>query len=248
MFCRVAVSLFVVLLAAVPAGAAAGVQSAPTGQTSEGATNGTGALSDGTFSVVPFTNISGDAADDWIGDGIAETVTAVLAVTASGQVVSREQIIAVLPGTDGMPIDAAGATRLGRELRVRWVVSGGYQRVGQRLRITSRLVDARTGEIAGTLTTDGAVDAIFDLQDQIVSGLIDQVATAARAPERPALERAGNPSSASPESAATRAPERPAGNPSSASPAAAAARAPERPAGNPSTASPAAAAARAACG
>ena len=199
---RASVSLIAVLLAAVPAGAAAGAQPAPSAQTSEGAADDTGALSDGTFSVVPFTNISGDAADDWIGDGIAETVTAVLAVTANGQVVSREQIIAVLPGTDGMPIDAAGATRLGRELRVRWVVSGGYQRVGQRLRITSRLVDARTGEIAGTSTTDGAVDAIFDLQDQIVSGLIDQVATAARAPERPALERAGNPSSASPAAAA----------------------------------------------
>ena len=232
---RASVSLIAVLLAAVPAGAAAGAQPAPSAQTSEGAADDTGALSDRTLAVVPFTNISGDAADNWIGDGIAETVAAVLAGTASGQVVSREQVIAVLPGTAGMPIDAAGATRLGRELRVRWVVSGGYQRVGQRLRITSRLVDARTGEIAGTSTTDGAVDAIFDLQDQIVSGLIDQVASAARSPERPAPERAGNSSSAPPAAAAARRPAGPRNGRSPERPA------PER-AGNPSSASPAAAA------
>ena len=262
MFCRVAVSICALLLAAAPAGAVmrlpssdaltrgVAAQSAPTAQTSEGATADTDALPDRTFAVVPFTNTSGDDADNWIGDGIAETVASDLTAAGGAQIAGRSQVAAAMQGVAGMAIDAAGATRLGRRLRVRWVVSGGYQRVGQRLRITSRLVDARTGEIAGTSTTDGAVDAIFDLQDQIVSGLIDQVATATRAPERPALERAGNPSSASPAAAAVRAPERPAleraGNPNSASPAAAATRAPERPvparAGNPNSASPAAAA------
>ena len=54
---------------------------------------------------------------------------------------------------------------------VGWVVTGGYQRVGQRLRITARLVDVRLGLVTETLTADGTLDELFVLQDRIVAEL-----------------------------------------------------------------------------
>ena len=57
----------------------------------------------------------------------------------------------------------------------RWIVTGGYQRVDRLLRITARLVDVQTGLVAETLTTDGTVDEIFVLQDEIVAGLMSGI-------------------------------------------------------------------------
>ena len=164
----------------------AAVNAVPIGQDregqGEGETDDTGALPDGTFAVVPFTNISRDVSDDWMGDGFAETVAADLAGSLGARVVGRDRVTAALRGDASVPIDSTDATRLGRRLGVRWVVTGGYQRVGQQLRITARLVDARTGDVADTLTVDGTLEAIFDLQDQIVKGLSTRVASSLSPP------------------------------------------------------------------
>ena len=126
--------------------------------------------------VMPFSNISKDAADDWIGDGIAETVGADLESLDDMVVIGREMVSSALDeGVPALP-DATAAARLGRDLGVGWVVTGGYQRVGQMLRITARLVDAVTGRVAGTLTADGTIDELFALQDRIVAGLLTEAA------------------------------------------------------------------------
>ena len=167
-------------------GRAAAVNAVPIGQDREGQregeTNDTEALPDRPFAVVPFTNISRDVSDDWMGDGFAETVAADLAGSPGARVVARDRGTAALRGDASVPIDSTEATRLGRRLGVRWVVTGGYQRVGQQLRITARLVDARTGDVADTLTVDGTVEAIFDLQDQIGRGLSTRVASSVSPP------------------------------------------------------------------
>ena len=180
----------------LPAGAAAAVhgvpppfsvmpaaQAAPTGQSGEGATAAVDRGPARSVAVVPFSNISRDAADDWIGDGIAETVAADLESLGNMVVIGREAVASALgAGALASPdADAAVATRLGRDLGAGWVVTGGYQRVGQRLRITARLVDAQTGVVAETLIADGTLDEIFALQDRIVAGLM-MTTTSAVAP------------------------------------------------------------------
>jgi TolB-like protein len=130
------------------------------------------AAREGTFAVLPFTNISRAAADDWLGDGIAETVAADLAVSPGVSVVGRDRLDSALAGGPGTAVDVRAATELGRNLGARWVVTGGYQRVGDRLRITARLLEAGAGVVADSVTADGTMDEVFDLQDQIVVGLL----------------------------------------------------------------------------
>ena len=128
----------------------------------------------GTVAVIPFTNISGDDADDWIGDGIAETVMADLESQALLTVIAREQVQSLLDG-QGSEIDDLATLALGRKLGARWVVTGGYQRLGDQLRITARMVDAESGVVVQTLKADGALAQIFDLQDQIARELTTDV-------------------------------------------------------------------------
>ena len=147
--------------------------------------------------VVPFANISSNPADDWIGFGIAETVTADLAQFAMS-IVGREAFVGLGRASDLASGDAAARVRAG-ELGASWIVTGGFQRYGEQLRITVRLVDVETGATRQSVKIDGAMGDVFALQDRIVSGLAESLQQIApRVPasgpdERPA-RRAPSPS------------------------------------------------------
>ena len=109
-----------------------------------------------TVGIIPFENISGQPDDDWIGIGIAETVTA-----------DVEQL-------DGLSVLRADAPR--DVPNVSWIVSGSFQRLGDQLRITARVVDMATGTAREAVTVDGRIDDIFTLQDEIVVRLAGSLA------------------------------------------------------------------------
>jgi TolB-like protein/Tfp pilus assembly protein PilF/predicted Ser/Thr protein kinase len=127
----------------------------------------------GSVAVVGFTNISGSGEDHWLGAGIAETVTADLKLVNGLTVVGRERVaeqLRKLGAGGGVPDDQV-AVLVGRELCARWVISGGLQRVGDRLRITAVLTDVGTGTLVKTVKADGGVEDVFMLQDRIVEEL-----------------------------------------------------------------------------
>ncbi len=119
--------------------------------------------------VLPFANVSRSEGDDWLGRGIAETIAADLETRDAFAVIALERVAAALDG--GADPEGAPAAALGRALGARWVVAGGYQRIGDRLRITARLVDAPNGGVAATAKVDGAFADLFDLQDRIAGEL-----------------------------------------------------------------------------
>ena len=121
--------------------------------------------------VTEFVNISGAPADGWFGRGIAEVVAAEIGERWS---------VRSLVGGSPRARPAAGATAtsdaalvdVGRAAGARWVVGGGYQRVGDRLRITARLVEVRTGTVASATMVDGAAADLFALQDRVAADLL----------------------------------------------------------------------------
>ena len=58
-----------------------------------------------------------------------------------------------------------------RALWVRWIVSGGYQRLGEQMRITARVVEVPTGAVTHTAIVDGTVAELCDLQDRLAADL-----------------------------------------------------------------------------
>jgi TolB-like protein len=124
--------------------------------------------------VTPFANVSQDAADAWMGYGIAESVAVDLAARGGFEVVSGDRVQDVLKaGYDGLVRDEFQALAIGRELDTQWVITGGYQRLGGQLRITARLLETRTGEAVRAVKIDGPFEEIFELQDRIARELVD---------------------------------------------------------------------------
>ena len=128
-----------------------------------------------TVLVVPFENISAAPGDDWLTEGIAETVTSDLHQFPALTVVTHESVV-------GGGLEEAMARDLARKLGATWIVAGGFQRLGSQLRITARIVNVDTGVAIATLKVDGETDDLFALQDRVVQGLGEGFATVAETP------------------------------------------------------------------
>lgn len=146
-----------------------------------------------TVAVLNFANITGNPGDDWVGQGIAESLTADLTHIKSIAVVPREQIFELQRSLNelGHRIDDRQAMELGRRLGATVTVSGAYQRLGDRIRITAQAIEVAGGRQIATVKVDGRVDDLFELQDQLVTELTKAAQVDVGGQDLSAIARAG---------------------------------------------------------
>jgi adenylate cyclase len=121
------------------------------------------------IAVLPFTNLSGDAEQDYFADGIVEDIITALSRVHWLFVIARNSSFTY----KGKAVDVK---QVGRELGVRYVLEGSVRKATNRVRIAGQLVDAATGAHVWADRFDGALDDIFDLQDRVtasVAGIIE---------------------------------------------------------------------------
>jgi non-specific serine/threonine protein kinase len=141
--------------------------------------------------VLRFSNVTRNPEDDWLGVGIAETVTADLKNIEGMTVIGRELVYEVLrrwSAENQAEFDEKFATRVGQEVGARWIIGGGYQRRGDSLRVTARFVEVATGEVVKTVKIDGRMSEVFELQDKIVYELSRDLDLSLRSAERKGIE------------------------------------------------------------
>ena len=132
---------------------------------------GVAAPPENSIAVITFANITREPVDEWIGSGIAETVTADLKNVPGITVIGRERVFDALRNLDAShesPHDDRFAIEIGRGLGARWIVAGAFQRFGPQIRITARFVEVDTGAVLRNVKIDGTLEEIFALQDRIV--------------------------------------------------------------------------------
>jgi tetratricopeptide (TPR) repeat protein len=140
--------------------------------------------------VMTFANITREPADDWIGTGIAETVSADLKNIHGLTIIGRARVFDALRNlSTGAHMNEALAIDVGRRLGAMWVVVGGFQRMGPMVRITASFVEVATGEVRRTVKVDGRMDDIFALQDKIVYELSQGLDVDLRGSEIAEIER-----------------------------------------------------------
>jgi adenylate cyclase len=113
--------------------------------------------------VLPFTNLSGDARQDYVVDGITDSLISDL-VRALPHifVVSRETAF-TYKGR------AADARQIGRELEVRYLLEGSVALDGDRVRVNVRLTETRDGSQLWSERFDTERKGMLAMQDEIVS-------------------------------------------------------------------------------
>jgi tetratricopeptide (TPR) repeat protein len=126
---------------------------------------------DRAVAVISFTNITREPADEWMGAGIAETVTSDLKKVHGLTVIGRAQVFDAaknLLARTEVDFSERFAIEVGRRVGATWIVGGGFQRLGPMVRITAHFLEVGTGRLLRTVKVDGKLEEIFALQDQIV--------------------------------------------------------------------------------
>jgi adenylate cyclase len=121
--------------------------------------------------VLPFTNMSGDPEQEFVSDGIAEDVIAALSRYPSLFVIARNSCFTY----KGRAVDVK---QVGRELGVRYVLEGSVRKAGNRIRVTTQLIDAETGNHVWAERYDRDLADIFALQDEITEAVTIAIAPA----------------------------------------------------------------------
>jgi len=121
------------------------------------------------IAVLPFQNISGDPEQQYFADGMAEDITTALSRFKSLFVIARNSSF----GYKGKAIDVK---RVGRELGVRYVLEGSVRKAGSRLRIAAQLIDAASGAHIWADRFDGALEDVFEFQDEVTEKVVGAIA------------------------------------------------------------------------
>jgi adenylate cyclase len=118
--------------------------------------------------VLPFTNLSGDASQDYFADGVTENLTTDLARIRDSFVIARNTAFTF----KGKAVDAR---EIGRELGVRYVLEGSVQRDQGRVRVNAQLIDAQSGAHIWADRFEEDVADLFKLQDEVVDRLTNSL-------------------------------------------------------------------------
>jgi TolB-like protein len=139
------------------------------------------------IAVLPFQNMSGDPEQEYFVDGMVEEIITALSRIRWLFVIARNSTFTY----KGRPVDVK---EVGRELGVRYVLEGSVRKGGNRVRITGQLIDTATGAHIWADRFDGALDDVFELQDQIASSVVGAIEPRLRQSE---IERASRKPTAS---------------------------------------------------
>ena len=133
--------------------------------------------------VLPFANLSQDSAQEYFSDGVTEDLITGLSKVSGLFVIARNSVF-TYKGR------AVKIRDVGRDLGVRYVLEGGVQRSGSRVRITAQLVDATTGYHIWAERYDREVRDIFALQDEVTQQIVRAMAVKLTEAEKVRLGRA----------------------------------------------------------
>jgi TolB-like protein/class 3 adenylate cyclase len=132
------------------------------------------------LAVLPFQNMSGDPEQDYFADGIVEEITTAIARLPWLFVIARNSSFTY----KGRAVDVR---QVARELGARYVLEGSVRKAANRVRLTGQLIDTATAAHIWADRFDGALDDIFELQDQMASHVVGAIEPRLRLSE---IERA----------------------------------------------------------
>jgi TolB-like protein/DNA-binding winged helix-turn-helix (wHTH) protein len=117
------------------------------------------------IAVLPFANLTGAPAMDYLGDGMAEELINALAQVPGLKVPARTSAFAY----KGHNVDIR---RIAQELGVATILEGSVRSTGERLRVSARLVDAVSGYQIWSQDYDRESADIFEVQDDLAGQIV----------------------------------------------------------------------------
>lgn len=116
------------------------------------------------IAVLPFANLSAEPDNEYLSDGLTDEIIVALSKIGKLHVASRTSSFAFKGRLEDV-------RTIGRELNVESVLEGSVQRSGDRIRVSTQLVDVAGGYHLWSSTFDKPMEDVFAIQDDIASNV-----------------------------------------------------------------------------
>jgi len=117
------------------------------------------------IAVLPFTNMSNDAEQEYFVDGMTEDLITDISKVSGLFVISRNSVFTYKG-------KAVKVRQVAEDLGVRYVMEGSVQRLGNKVRVNAQLIDATTGGHIWADRYDGSMDDVFTMRDGITQKIV----------------------------------------------------------------------------
>jgi TolB-like protein len=125
-------------------------------------------INEKSIAVLPFLDLSEKKDQEYFSDGLADELLDLLAKTAGLHVIARTSSFSFKGKSDDIPTIA-------RKLHVANILEGSVRKSGDRLRVTTQLIRASSGEHLWSETYDREMKDVFAMQDEIAAAVVGQL-------------------------------------------------------------------------
>ncbi len=120
------------------------------------------------IAVLAFDNLSGDSGQEYLSDGISESIITGLSQFSDLFVIARQSSFSYKG-------KAVKVQEIAAELGVQYILEGSVQKSDDKIRVTAQLIDANTGHHLWAQQYDRQWEDIFILQDDITQHIIANI-------------------------------------------------------------------------
>lgn len=117
------------------------------------------------IAVLPFVDQSADVVNSYFSDGLVEDIISALSCLPELVVISRTSVLRYRGS-------APDPQQIGRELGVRYMLSGSVRRAGSKVRLSAELADCESGATIWSDRFAGDADDLFQLQDELSARVV----------------------------------------------------------------------------
>lgn len=119
-----------------------------------------------TLAVLPLANLTGDAAQDYLSDGMTEELTGKLS-RLGGLAVTARSSVAKYKGSK------KGARDIGQELRVAYLLEGSVRRAGERIRVSANLVKTADASQVWSERVEAHLEDVLAVQERVATRIVE---------------------------------------------------------------------------
>jgi len=123
---------------------------------------------DASIAVLAFQNMSPDSDQEFFADGVSEEILSLLAAIPELRVISRSSTFTYKDRDVPIP-------QIAHELNVAYVLEGSVRKAGDRIRVTTQLIEGRTDTHIWSRTWDRTLNDVFAIQDEIAADVVSQL-------------------------------------------------------------------------
>ncbi len=135
--------------------------------------------------ILKFENRPGQVDLDWLREGLPDMLETTLSRSGALEIIPRDRVYARRNSTAGGPLDTV---ELARASHAEIVVAGSYSKLGDRMRVDARVLDARSGAlIAAESITIDRPDELLTQVDYLAARIAGRLAPRGRDQDRRAL-------------------------------------------------------------